>query len=59
MKKIKYPKGYIVRRLQTIKVETDLSLQVVGVLVEEPDGGVIGVGHGVGGDEALSVTLDP
>ncbi len=40
-------------------MKTDLSLEVVGVLIEEPDGGVVGVGHGVGGDETLSVTLEP
>jgi hypothetical protein len=30
---------------------------VVGVFVKEPDGGVVRVGHGVGGDEPLPVTL--
>lgn len=44
-------------RLRVHVATKDLGLQVVGVLVEEPDGGVVGVGHGVGGDEALLVAL--
>ena len=36
-----------------------LGLQVVCLLVEGPDVGVVGVGHGVRGDEALLVALAP
>ena len=32
---------------------------MVGVLVEEPDRRVVGVGHRVGRDEPLPVTLTP
>ena len=36
---------------------THLGLEVVGVLVLVPGGGVVGVGHRVGGDVALPVAL--
>ena len=30
---------------------------MIRFFVEEPDGGIVGIGHGVGGHKALSVSL--
>ncbi len=35
----------------------NLGLEMVDILVVEPHGAVVRVGHGVGGDEAFAITL--